>query len=205
MFFKSDEEEKKVAPQQPSFRSEPPLQFRSQVATEVKPSVSVSSKVKETYETEFKKIDTPGIDYFEFHNGVMKAGVSKQSVEMMYNLLESMSPTMSKDIMKMQAQGAVDKMNNFIVEVYKMASVKKETLLQTYQQNKVNLEQRKEFLQAEIQRLNSELLAVQDSLMKSSDNSQEIQTIDSTYNEFVQLHEEFKSNVNSIISYLNGL
>lgn len=204
LIFKQ-EDEPKVPDKRPSFHSTPPVTPTPSFTPPVHDqNVVVSSKVKEVYNQEFKKCDTPGIDYYEFHNGVMNAGVSKSSVDMMFNLLKGMSPTMSKEMLVMQANGAIEKLDQYVSEASRLAESKKQGIIETYSKTKFDLEQRKSFILSEIDRLNAELHSIQTSIDSMSSNSAEVQTIDATYKEFLQVHHEFKSNVQQIISHLNA-
>lgn len=174
-----------------------------QVKESVVKSTVIPEKVKKIYDEEFRKYDQPGvIDYYEFHNGVINAGINPTTVTMMYNFLKGMNPTLDKTSLITQAQSTIQNLDTFIDSAKTLSEKKKEVVRENTNNQKKLLEVRKVELLEQIRKIQEELTSIDNTLSNITDD--EIKVIDENFNSLQTVHNENKSNINQIITILHA-
>lgn len=177
----------------------------SEIVSGINPEVI--SKVQSAYESNFVKLNKPGVDFFEYFNLVKKQGFDKPGAyEMALDMTTGMNGELSKEILISQADGYISQINDLHQTQLQKGEAKKQEIVtnrdneqKSLTDNLRNLKEQLESVQTQIQATENKLSVVDSKYQPQlSDIEQRLMANDLVKNKMVVDLNKVKQGISSI-------
>lgn len=167
----------------------------------------VVSKVQSAYESNFVKLNKPGVDFFEYFNLVKKQGFDKpEAYGMALDMTTGMNQELSKEILTSQADGYIAQINNLHQTQLQKGEAKKQEIVanrdneqKSLTENLRNLKEQLESVQTQIHATENKLSVVDSKYQPQlSDIEQRLMANDLVKNKMVVELNKVKQGISSI-------
>lgn len=116
--------------------------------------------VMKTYEDGFAKLNRPGIEFFEYFEGVVENGIDNpQAYQMALRMLAKLEKTMTKDSLLVQSQYYIDELTKVHAQQNSVGMKKRDELMAQKAAEDQKLKSDVQMLRDQIQAINSQISA----------------------------------------------